>query len=430
MKFNFITILFIRFCLFFALFTGLYRCTNKIEKNKITYSDADVVGTPYKKTEQISIDIYVDATTSMEGFAVNNSSRYSQFLDQLEASGMSAWKKADIKFFKFGQIIKPIDRTQFLSAKNNLDFYREPGIFKNTYIDSVVKNTDSKRLSVLITDLFQNEGDVNTMVEKIKEKCFANNIAVGILGIKTDFKGTVYDVPGRPSYPLTTNERPFYAIVFGNNDNLESLFDALKTKPFVNDNQVLIFSKYIIESFKVSMIKTRESKFVNKKAATADVYNVFDFSMKKEGKEARFDLELDLRRRNRSPDFLEKNLEIIAFKKATTDSKPASQDSVATNDISIENIKRNGDKLSATLILHNEDGPGNYSYIVYLKANELSGLQTPKWIKDFSTDEPVPKTASENKTLNLDKLCTTLLVANASIAPTYVAKFYCNIFKR
>src|SRR4029078_13472765 len=109
----------------------------------------------------------------------------------LEASGMSAWKNADIKFFKFGQIIKPIDRNQFLSAKNNLQFYREPGIFKNTYIDSVVKNTDSKRLSVLITHLFQNEGDVNTMVEKIKEKCFANNIAVGILGIKTDFNGTV-----------------------------------------------------------------------------------------------------------------------------------------------------------------------------------------------------------------------------------------------
>ena len=274
MKLDFITYLKNLVYLFLLFF--VWGCPGKIEKNIINYSDADVVGTPYKKTDQINIDIYIDATTSMEGFAVNNSSKYSQFLDQLEASGMSAWKKADIKFFKFGQVIKPVDRTQFLSAKNNLRFYREPGIFKNTYIDSVVKNTDSKRLSVLITDLFQDEGDVNTMVEKIKEKCFTNNIAVGILGIKTDFNGTVYDVPGRPSYPLITNERPFYAIVFGNNDNLESLFDALKTKSFVNDNQVLIFSKYIIESFKISLTKTRESKFVNKKAARADVYNLFD----------------------------------------------------------------------------------------------------------------------------------------------------------
>lgn len=428
MKLNFITYLKNLVYLFLIFFT--WGCTGKIEKNTINYSDADVVGTPYKKTDQINIDIYIDATTSMEGFAVNNSSKYSQFLDQLEASGMSAWKKADIKFFKFGQVIKPVDRTQFLSAKNNLQFYREPGIFKNTYIDSVVKNTDSRRLSVLITDLFQDEGDVNTMVEKIKEKCFANNIAVGILGIKTDFKGTVYDVPGRPSYPLVTNERPFYAIVFGNNDNLGTLFDVLKTKAFVNEDQILIFSKYIIESFKISLTKTRESKFVNKKAASADIYNLFDFSMKKEGKEARFDLVLDLKRRKRSPDFLEKNIEIVAFKKSTKGSKSAGGDSTATNDISVENIKRNGDKLTATIVLNNDDEPGNYTYIVYLKANELSGLQTPKWIKDFSTDDPVPNTASENKTLNLDKLSTTLLVANASISPTYIAKFYLNIFKR
>ncbi|MEO8763988.1 MAG: hypothetical protein ABI416_06865 [Ginsengibacter sp.] len=428
MKLNFMSYLRKPAYLFLLFFS--WGCPSKIIKNSITYFDTDVVGTPYKKTDQISIDIYVDATTSMEGFAVNNSSKYSQFLDQLEASGMSAWKNADIKFFKFGQIIKPIDRNQFLTAKNNLQFYREPGIFKNTYIDSVVKNTDLKRLSVLITDLFQNEGDVNTMVEKIKDKCFANNIAVGILGIKTDFNGTVYDVPGHAPYALNTTERPFYAIVFGNNDNLESLFDVLKLKSFVNDDQILIFSRYIMESFKVSVNKTKDSKFVNKKAASEDVYNLFDFSMKKEGKEARFDVEINLKRRRRSPDFLEKNLEVVAFKKSSKGAKPTKQDSVATNDITIENIKRTGDKLTATLVLNNDDEPGNYTYIVYLKANELSGLQTPKWVKDFSTEAPVPNTPTENKTLNLEKLSSTLLVANASISPVYVSKLYINIFKR
>jgi hypothetical protein len=428
MKLNFITTLFLRLCFFFTFLTC--GCNPKIAKNAINYSDGDVTGTPYKKTDQISIDVYVDATTSMEGFAVNNSSKYSQSLDQLEASGMSAWKNADIKFFKFGQIIKPVDRAQFLSAKNNLEFYRDPEVKKETYIDSVVKHTDSKRLSVLITDLFQTEGDVNTMVEKIKEKCFANNIAVGILGIKTDFNGTVYDVPGRPPYALNTTERPFYAIVFGNNDNMESLFDVLRLKPFVNDDQILIFSRYIIESFKISLAKTRDSKFVNKKAASADVHNLFDFSMKKDGKEARFDVVIDLKRRRRTADFLEKNLEIVAFKKSSKDSKTLNQDSVATNDITIENLKRNGDKLTATLVLNNNDEPGDYTYIVYLKANELSGLQTPKWIKDFSTEAPVPNTPSASKTLNLEKLSTTLLIANASISPTYITKFYLNIFKR
>ncbi|MEP6947989.1 MAG: hypothetical protein ABI863_01880 [Ginsengibacter sp.] len=430
MKSNFITTLFIRLCFFFTFLT--WGCNPKIAKNTISYSDADVIGTPYKKTDQISIDIYVDATTSMEGFAVNNSSKYSQFLDQLEASGMSAWKNADIKFFKFGQIIKPIDRNQFLTAKNDLQFYRDPAVFKDTYIDSVVKNTDSKRLSVLITDLFQTEGDVNTMVEKIKEKCFANNIAVGIVGIKTDFKGTVYDVPGQRPYALTTTERPFYAIIFGNNDNLNFLFDILKTKSFVNEDQVFIFSKYIIESFKPSLLKTSESKFVNNmtKPAADDMYNVFDFNILKGGKEAHFDLKLDLKRRKRAADFLEKNLEVIAFRKSSTGDKSATaHDSIATNDISIENIKRNGDVLTATLLLNNQEEAGNYSYIIYLKPNELSGLQMPKWIRDFSTENPVPGTPSASQTLNLEKLSSRLLLAQASISPIYIAKLYINIFK-
>lgn len=150
-------------CIIFLIFVS--GCVDEFKKNKITYFDSDVTGTPYKKTDQINIDIYIDATTSMEGFAVNTSSKYSQFLDQLEASSLSAWRNADINFFKFGQIVKPIDRAQFLSAKNDIKFYKEPGIFMTTYIDSVISKTDTKRLSVLITDLFQNEGDVNMMVD-------------------------------------------------------------------------------------------------------------------------------------------------------------------------------------------------------------------------------------------------------------------------
>jgi len=430
MKFNFIdNHLLIVFVALSVLLTG---CPTKVEKNKLYYSDTEIIGTENKKSDQINIDIFIDATTSMEGFAVNTTSKYSQFLDQLDASG-NAWKKADVKYFKFGQIIKPIDRNQFLTAKNNLQFYRDPDVKKETYIDSVVKNTDSKRLSVLITDLFQKEGDATAMVLKIKDKCFANNIAVGILGIKTDFKGMVFDVPGKLPYQLTTdatNERPFYAIVFGNNENLESLFDALSTKPYVNKDQIFIISKFLVKSFKVSLTKTRESKYVNKITASADIHNLFDFSMKKDGKEARFDLVLDITRRNRAADFNETNLEIITFKKSSKDAQSGNKDSTLTNDISIENIKRNGNKLTATLVLNNNDEPGSYSYIVYLKANELLGLQTPKWIKDFSTEDPVPGTASASLTFNLDKFASRLLLANASISPSYISKIYINIFKR
>lgn len=406
-------------------------CRTKYPDIKWDYSDKEVVRPKPEKTEKIDIDVYVDATTSMEGFAVSNASVYSQFLDQLEASALSAWRNANPQYYKFGENIKPISRSEYLSAKSDLKFYHEPGIFKRTYIDSVVKRTDAKRLSVLVTDLFQDEGDVNIMVDRFKEKCFANNVAVGLVGVKSDFKGKVFDVRGYPTgYQLDAPDRPFYAIVFGNQYNMELLFEALKNKPFVKEEQLLIFTKYIIEDADVSLSKTRDSKNISNKKARTDIDNSFDFGMKEEGTSGKINFIITLDRNTRCADFNSNNLELIAFKKSATDPKNVSKDSVATNDITLEKVERTGDKLTGVLSLNNEDEPGNYSYMILLKTNQLSGLQTPAWIKNFSTDAPVPGTSTASKTYNLEKLASTLLVANASIAPTYVAKFYINIFKR
>jgi hypothetical protein len=424
-KKNILSIIFL-----FLIFSN-FGCTKKFPEIKWEYSDADVIGTPPNKQEQIDIDIYVDATTSMEGFAVNNSSTYSQFLDQIEASTLSAWKKADAKYYKFGQIIKPVNRAEYLTAKNNLKFYRERGVFLKTYIDSVVNRTDSNRLSVLISDLFQDEGDVNIMVDRIKEKCFSRGVNVSFLGIKSEFDGKVFDVPSYPKgYGLKTDERPFYAIIFGNSYNMELLFESLKSKPFVKDENFLILSKNIIKSFNVSLIKTKDSKAVNKKAPRQEIKNSFDFSMQEDGKEAQFDLEITFDRLPRFPDFSEKSMELISYKKSISDPIKFTTDSVLTDDIKIENIQRTGNKVTATIRLKNHDPSGNYSYLVYLKSNQLNGLITPDWIKEFSTDDPVPGSPTENKTYNLEKFISTLLVARSSITPINLAKFYINIFKR
>ncbi|MEJ7736778.1 MAG: hypothetical protein WKF97_05060 [Chitinophagaceae bacterium] len=395
------------------------------------YTDKDVVGVPPAKSDQINMDVYVDATTSMEGFAVSNASHYSQFIDQLEASALSAWRKADPAFFKFGQIIRPVDRTEFLSAKNNLTFYREKGVYLKTFIDSVVNRTDPKRLSVLVTDLFQDEGDVNIMVERFKEKCFARGVVVGIAGVKSDFKGKVYDVPNYPrGYDLDSKERPFYAIIFGNQYNMELLFEALKTKPFVKEEQFLVFSNHIIKSYEAKLVKSATSRsLVNK--AQRGIKNVFDFTLKKEGKETpRFNLEIMLNRNTRCADFSAKDIEPVVFKKSMKGTDKAAGDSSTTSDISVTDLQRTGDKLTATIVLNNEDEPGNFSYVIYLKANQLNGLLTPKWIRDFSTDNPVPNTITAAKTYNLEKLSSTLLVANATVSPTYIGKIYLNIYKR
>lgn len=380
---------------------------------------------------KIKIDIYIDATTSMGGFAVGEKTIYSQFIDQLEASALSAWKSADVKYYKFGTKIKVINRTEFLKAKNNQSFYRERGFLEKTYIDSVIKKTDVKRLSVVITDLFQDEGDVNNMVEQIRSQCFSKDIMVGFLGIKSEFDGLVFDTPNSPGgYRLKTEERPFYALFFGDPVRMEKLFEALKTTKFVKENQLLLISNHILKSSNVSIIKTKESKFVNKKAPRIQSDNTFDFSMKGNGKDASFKFELTFDKNSRCVDFNENTITAVVFKKSYTDAKNANPDSVLTNDIKIESIQRQGSKLTATLILKNENSVGNYSYLIYLQPNLINGFLLPSWIKDFSTDNPVPNTPSASQTYNLEKLISRLLVAKNAVTPTYISKSYINIYKR
>lgn len=418
--------------LYFSLVLLSAGCTTNFPDIKWDYSDKDITGYRPEKKDQLDIDIYLDATTSMEGFAVNNSSVYSQFLDQLEASALTAWKKADTRFYMFGQTIQPINRNKFLSAKSDHSFYHEKGIFLQTYIDSVVQHTDAKRLSVVITDLFQNEGDVNTMATQFKDKCFTQGVEVGIIGIKSEFNGTVFDVPYSPhGFPLTTNERPFYAIVFGNKYNMELMFDALKVRPFVKEEQFLIVSSHIIQSYDVTLAKDRKSTAITNKKARTEVKNSFDFGMKEDGKEARFDLSIDMNRNKRCADINAGSIELVTFKKSINQhDKQASSDSANSNDITIENMKVDGNTLKCTLALKNEQPAGNYSYLVYLKMNPLNGLVVPAWVKQFSTVTPIPNTPSASQTYNLEKLCSRLLMASASVTPVYIAKFYVNIFKR
>jgi len=415
--------------LFVFLLITFASCISNPPEIKWSFTDQEVTGNRPKKENGIKLDVYVDATTSMQGFAKNSSSPYGQFLDQLETSALSAWKNADVKYYKFGESIRPIDRAEYLGAKSDPGFYHEKGIFMKTYIDSVVKRTDTARLSVLITDLFQDEGDVNTMVEEFKEKCFANGVEVGIAGIKSDYKGKVFDVPGFPKgYDLESAERPFYCIVFGNIYNMELLFQALEAKPFVKEDHVLIFSPHVIQSYNVTMNKGKVPGLGPASGTVAK--NLYNFKMSSDLKEAKFDLAIELQRNIHCPDFSVGNVEFIAFKKSGVDPKNYSKDSVATEELTLDNLQRMGNKLTGVLRLKNEEGEGNYSYMAYLKTNALRGLKLPVWISEFSTDKPVPGTSSSSKTYNLEKLCTALLVANASVTPTYLSKFYINIFKR
>lgn len=427
------TLLFLVFALTFMA------CTKRYPEISWDYSTERITGVQYEKLDSIHLDVYVDATTSMEGFAATSPSNYSLFLDLLETQSLVAWRQSNIKYHKFGSFVKPISRDEFLNARNNLDFYRDRDrspetnemLFMKTYVGKVVERTDIDRLGILITDLIEDDRDLRLGVTQIQQHCFERGIKVGIIPMTSSYDGTVFDTPQYPQgYRLRTDSRPFYAIVFGNPNNMLYLFEALATSDIVDPEKILLYTNNIIKNFDVSVEKTRESRFVNRRAPREKFDNVFEFSMRENGDTARFHLKIDFKKHFGVPLINENAIEMFVNKKSVNDPKGEIIFTPNNNDFRIEDFKMEDGTLHATLFFRNTDPAGNYSYEIVLGLNQLTGLNTPPWVADYSTTNPVRNKPSASLTYNLEEFTTRLLRAQASVERIDIANFYIHIFKR
>ncbi|MBO3463176.1 hypothetical protein G7B40_029160 [Aetokthonos hydrillicola Thurmond2011] len=224
-----------------------------------------VFSSPPPKSEHLAINIYVDGTPSMEGYVNNDTkSRYNQTLDLLDSTFLLS--NAKITYNRLGNDIQPITRDQFEKDTQLATFYngRDPRYPKlqETAIDKAITTAKNNQLSVIITDLYQEDSDITKVSKEIKKNYLnaekvKQGYAVGILAIKSEFNGTIYNedvqksnfdynTKGQPS----ERYHPFYALFLGKYSDIEYFF----TKMFkdggqlVKDSNSIIFSpNYIFE---------------------------------------------------------------------------------------------------------------------------------------------------------------------------------------
>lgn len=183
-------------------------------------------------SQNLRVDIYLDATLSMKGFTDTDSfSFYQQTIPLLESSIINTLK-GERAFYKFGNRTEELKGRDYLLAQKPA-FYADVNFNTKTLIENVLENASPQNLTVVVTDLFQNNADVNQLSDKIKSKFINANLAVGILGLKSQFKGMVYDVGAdNYSFPYQTADeatfRPFYILAFGSHANIARYFDALE----------------------------------------------------------------------------------------------------------------------------------------------------------------------------------------------------------
>ena len=241
MKKFFLILLFLVPCSLF-LISG---CGNKIQSvPPLPGTLPNILSAP----EKIDSDIYFDATVSMKGFTTLAAGNVYLTLPDLLVDMCGAM--GETKFFSFGEQIHPLDRTNYrrLTAP---EVYVEP----ITSVANVIDRADTNHLSIIVTDLFESESDWANVAQKLRDKFFANHLAVAVIGLRNSFYGEIFDVGlnaakfNYNSFDDPNRFRPFYLLVMGRDDVVKNFlrkFNERQTLP--NDTGYLLLSENLTET--------------------------------------------------------------------------------------------------------------------------------------------------------------------------------------
>lgn len=256
----------------------------------------------YEKSEAIAADIYIDGTTSMYGY-VNypGGTIYADAIKNSDRVLTENWKKADTEYIKFGDSFKKMSRDEFLQM-NQAGFYDQ----KDTSLQKVVEQADNKKLNIVITDLFQTNQDIDSLMASLKTKGLSGDNAVAVVGLKSQFNGKIFDIGKNLSsvdYASTDDPqtyRPFYLLIFGPSNDVRSFTQAyVKNAPANSQVRASFIGKNLgsqgtLEADSVSKGEKREKGV----APLAEISNILpsdtfkQFRLKNDEKASTTDLRL------------------------------------------------------------------------------------------------------------------------------------------
>lgn len=370
---------------------------------------------------KLPVDIYLDATYSMQGFSRPEATNFSRLLDGIEAAVQNAAKSSDIRFFKYGRSVAPLERAAFIAARNNSALWNDKDFRSETNFAQAVDSTDPGRVSIFITDLFYSNADANKVVGAIQDKCFKNGVEMGLLGLKSQFDGYVADV--QPPVKVI-GERPLYLLVFGSKANINLIFSAFRNQPYIQADQALLLTRYPVKSFAVTATKAKDSKAINISSARkkyADLGNVFAFYFNPDkGNQATVDYTVSYEPEPYTLPIDAANVKARIFRK-----DQAARDSVSDEQsLKLLSSKAATGKIEgkAQVDLKLEEN-GHSAYELLWQYDNLGKVTLPKWITANSTQD-FRQGNDENKTLGLDNFVRSLAVSSATQLEPKYGKMY------
>jgi hypothetical protein len=152
-----------------------------------------------------------------------------QVLRDLRLALHSRWDEGRIRYFRFGP------RVVDLPAGFDFEPALHPGFYDqfSTAIQGPLGSIAGDTLTLLVTDLCQDDGNVAAMIQALRSRVLSTGLSVAVWGVKSEFNGRASclwpPVPG--FYYRSTNDpkthRPFYIVAIGNVEQILSFSDEM-----------------------------------------------------------------------------------------------------------------------------------------------------------------------------------------------------------
>lgn len=404
-------------------------------------------------SEALTVDLFFDATLSMKGFvSTQTNSAYQQTVPLLERVVIEGWNGGQAAFYKFGDDIAALPGREYLEASKP-KFYEDSKYNKKTLIERVIDRAKPKHLTVIVTDLFQDNADVNQLSEKLKQKFITNGLAIGVYAVRSQFDGTIYDV-GADNYSFSYKSgdkpdsyRPFYLLAFGSHADIEHYFKVLGNSGLnaLPEKHVLIFSRHLTShptSFAKAKLKTADkislissSNLLSREDA-GDRIKAFKTSKSKAAVKFSIELSYDAPLENVLTHGHELTPEVTAWKSEDTGAKElalvenaqAQKAFRVTARLLPEQAPFNQLELQSDINLSELPVTGIYRFRVLLRPGHYT---LPDWIAKWNMrDQEIkvwhqkPTDFNGAKTYNLENFLGTLQGAVLSTTPPQVGDLY------
>lgn len=397
---------FIKVTLLLLIIVGGTFCNGCSESGGVIHFPEKYRSSEENLPEKINVDVYFDATVSMRGFTEQAAGNvYRTLPDLLSDIGDSM---GEIKFYSFGENVKELSGREYRKFSSP-----EPYNEIITAVHNVVDKSDSSHLSIIVTDLFESDSDWSNISKKIRDKFFANHLAVAVIGIRNSFSGEIFDVGLNAakfhydSYDYPYRFRPFYLLILGQESAVKNFMQKFKERQTLpNDTGYLLLSENLSETssdFSKMTLQTIENFFIDDKLTLADK-NAREFGIDRWRDHATFTLEFSynppLGACPLNMSAINSDVKVFTLNDEEWELLPD-----ATSEIILKSIEGNENNFTVQFKVLPEDGlkEGRINFVHAELSPSEKGYLMPEWVYNWNMAnvDVDPANFDGSKTINL-----------------------------